>query len=56
MVLNLTPIASKNFTWNFSFNAAYNESKVLTLGASISDSTITVGTGDFSGELRQVVG
>ena len=56
MMLNLTPIASKNFTWNFSANAAYNQSKVLSLGTGAGDTTITVGTGDFSGELRQVTG
>jgi len=54
--LNYAVIETNNFTWNANFNAAYNVSKVLSLGAKISDSTITVGTGDFSGELRQVVG
>ncbi|HZG26586.1 MAG TPA: TonB-dependent receptor, partial [Chitinophagaceae bacterium] len=56
MLLYFTPINSKSFSWNFSFNAAYNRSKVLSLGTNISDSMITVGTGDYSGELRQVVG
>ena len=56
MLVNLTLVKQSNFTWNFIANAAYNVTKVLNLGASISDSTITVGTGDFTGELRQVVG
>lgn len=56
MLVNLSPVSAKRFTWNFSFNAAYNSSKVLTLGKNISDSTITVGTGEFTGELRQVIG
>jgi len=56
MLLNVTPIASKNFTWTTGFNGAYNESKVLSLGTGAGDTTITVGTGDFTGELRQVVG
>lgn len=56
MLLSFSPLTTKKFNWNFSFNAAYNRSKVLSLGTSISDSMITVGTGDFSGELRQVVG
>ncbi len=56
MMLNLTPYTSKNFSYNLNFNAAYNTSKVLSLGENISDSVITVGTGDFTGELRQVVG
>lgn len=54
--VNYALIETNHFTWNANFNAAYNVSKVLSLGANISDSTITVGTGDFSGELRQVVG
>ena len=56
MLISGSPITAKNFNWNISFNAAYNKSKVLSLGSSVSDSMITVGTGDFSGELRQVVG
>ena len=56
MLVNLSPFTAKNFTWNFIFNAAYNTSKVLSLGEKISDSTITVGTGEFTGELRQVIG
>ncbi len=56
MMVSGSPVTTSAFTWNTSFNAAYNYSKVLSLGSSISDSIITVGTGDFSGELRQVVG
>jgi outer membrane receptor protein involved in Fe transport len=54
--VNYAIIENSQFSWNANFNAAYNVSKVLSLGAKVSDSTITVGTGDFSGELRQVVG
>ena len=56
MLLNLSPFTAKSFTWNLSFNASYNQSKVLSLGAGAGDTVITVGTGDYSGELRQVVG
>ncbi|MCY7350243.1 MAG: TonB-dependent receptor, partial [Cytophagaceae bacterium] len=56
MLLTFTPVSGTNFNWNTSFNVAYNVTKVLDLGAGISDSQITVGTGDFTGELRQVVG
>ncbi|WP_428668188.1 SusC/RagA family TonB-linked outer membrane protein [Runella sp.] len=56
MLVNLTPIKTNDFTWNAIFNAAYNKTKVLDLGAGASDNMITVGTGDFTGELRQVVG
>lgn len=55
MLVSLSPVRG-NFTWNVIFNAAYNKTKVLDLGPSVSDNTITVGTGDFTGELRQVVG
>ena len=56
MLVNLTPVKQSGFTWNTTFNAAYNVTKVLDLGSSVSDNMITVGTGDFTGELRQVVG
>ena len=56
MLVNLVPIKTQNFNWNLIFNAAYNKTKVLNLGDDVSDNSITVGTGDFTGELRQVVG
>lgn len=56
MLVAGSPVSTKSFTWNVVFNAAYNTSKVLSLGKNISDSTITVGTGEFTGELRQVIG
>ncbi len=56
MLVTLSPVKRSNFTWNTTFNAAYNVTKVLDLGSSVSDNMITVGTGDFTGELRQVVG
>ncbi len=56
MMVNITPVQRNSFAWNLSFNAAYNNTKVLDLGSDVSDGMITVGTGDFTGELRQVVG
>ncbi|WP_215237947.1 SusC/RagA family TonB-linked outer membrane protein [Dyadobacter helix] len=56
MMVNLFPVRKTNLSWNLSFNAAYNVTKVLDLGGDVSDAMITVGTGDFTGELRQVVG
>jgi TonB-linked SusC/RagA family outer membrane protein len=56
MLVTLNPFRGKDFSWNAIFNAAYNKTKVLDLGAGASDNMITVGTGDFTGELRQVVG
>lgn len=56
MLVNLTPVQRPGFSWNLIVNAAYNVTKVLDLGPNVADNTITVGTGDFTGELRQVVG
>ncbi|KAA9350018.1 SusC/RagA family TonB-linked outer membrane protein [Larkinella humicola] len=56
MLVTISPVKRPNFSWNTTFNAAYNVTKVLDLGSSVSDNMITVGTGDFTGELRQVVG
>jgi TonB-linked SusC/RagA family outer membrane protein len=56
MLLNITPIRTENLEWHASLNGAYNTSEVLNLGEDVSDDMITVGTADFHGELRQVVG
>ena len=56
MLINVSPVQTNSFIWDVSFNAAYNTSEVLSLGESASDNMITVGTGEFTGELRQVVG
>lgn len=56
MLLNLIPIETSSFTWNFTANAAYNITKVLSLSNDTPGSRITVGTHLFNGELRQVVG
>ena len=56
MLITITPVRTNGFTWNTSFNAAYNTTEVLDLGEDVSDDMITVGTADFHGELRQVVG
>ncbi|QHV98382.1 SusC/RagA family TonB-linked outer membrane protein [Spirosoma endbachense] len=56
MLLTFSPLKRVDFNWDVNINAAYNVTKVLDLGSSVSDNMITVGTGDFTGELRQVVG
>ncbi|WP_266366316.1 SusC/RagA family TonB-linked outer membrane protein [Tellurirhabdus rosea] len=56
MMVNISPVKTPDLTWNLNVNAAYNKTKVLNLGTSVSDNMITVGTGEFTGELRQVVG
>jgi len=56
MLINVNPIRTNNFSWNFSANAAYNRTEVLSLGPDANNNSITVGSGDFHGELRYVVG
>lgn len=55
-LLTLVPIENDNFTWEFSTNAAYNKTKVLSLLTDAPGERITVGTHVFNGELRQIVG
>jgi TonB-linked SusC/RagA family outer membrane protein len=56
MLLSISPIDQKNFTWDFTFNAAYNKTKVLKLLTDKPGERITVGTHAFNGELRHIVG
>jgi TonB-linked SusC/RagA family outer membrane protein len=56
MLLNLRPVENKNLSWDFTFNGAYNKTKVLQILTDKPGERITVGTHAFNGELRQVVG
>jgi TonB-linked SusC/RagA family outer membrane protein len=56
VLLNLIPIQSKPFTWEFTANGSYNITKVLSLLTDKPGERITVGTHVFNGELRQIVG
>lgn len=56
MMLTLSPIKTDNFIWTTSANATYNTSKVLSLGDDVEGTFIQVGSAEFHGELRQVVG
>ncbi|MEP7108078.1 MAG: SusC/RagA family TonB-linked outer membrane protein [Ferruginibacter sp.] len=56
ILLNLVPVQSKNFTWEFTANGAYNKTRVLSLLTNNPGERITVGTHVFNGELRQIVG
>jgi TonB-linked SusC/RagA family outer membrane protein len=56
ILLNLVPVQTTNFNWNFSFNGAYNITKVLSLLTDTPGERITVGTHIFNGELRHIVG
>ncbi len=50
-VLNTTPVKTKNLTWDFGFNVAYNTVKITNLGPSnnIPQSNISGGTGNQVG-------
>ena len=51
-VLNTTPVQSKNITWDFGFNVAYNNVKITNLGPNIkalAQSRISGGTGNNIG-------
>jgi TonB-linked SusC/RagA family outer membrane protein len=56
MLLTLVPIKTKDFKWEFTSNASYNKTKVLSLTTDKPGERITVGTHVFNGELRQIVG
>ncbi|WP_232835038.1 SusC/RagA family TonB-linked outer membrane protein [Pleomorphovibrio marinus] len=54
MLLNLVPVRTNSFQWDFTFNGSYNRTRVLTLGLTPGDTTITVG--GIGAEIRHVVG
>ncbi len=56
MLIGLTAFRTADFQWKTSFNATHNTSEVLSLGDDVDGTFITVGSADFHGELRQVVG
>ncbi|GAB4008631.1 SusC/RagA family TonB-linked outer membrane protein [Spirosoma sp. KCTC 42546] len=68
VLLNLSPVKTKDFSWDVTLNGSYNQTKLLRL-ITDDDGTpgkdynndkqaeqIVVGTGIYVGELRQVVG
>jgi len=55
-LITVVPVEVGNFTWETSFNAAYNKTLVLSLLSDTPGERITVGNHVFNGELRQVVG
>ena len=49
LLVSVSPIRTQAFTWDITFNGAYNESEVLKLG--LDDSNVSIG-----GTIRQVLG
>ena len=56
MMVNFVPVMGNDFRWDLTFNGAYNVTKVLSLLTDSPGERITVGTHNFNGELRQIVG
>lgn len=56
MLVNVTAVKTPNFEWDINLNGAYNTTKVLDLGVASATGSITMATGIYDGELRQVVG
>lgn len=55
-MLNLVPVQTRTFKWEFTANTSYNKTKVLSIVTSKPGERITTGTHVFNGETRQVVG
>ncbi len=56
VLLNLVPVQTKNFNWEFTANTSYNKTKVLSIITKTPGERITIGTHVFNGEVRHVVG
>lgn len=55
-LLNLVPLMSKNFRWEFTANTAYNITRLNSLATSKPGERFTTGSHPFNGEVRLVVG
>ncbi len=55
-LLNLVPVKTKNFTWEFTANTAFNKTKAEKIINGNVGERITVGSHVFNGEVRIVVG
>lgn len=56
LMLNVIPVSTDNFQWDFTFTGAYNVTKVLSLLTEKAGESITVGTHVFNGYVQQIVG
>lgn len=56
MMLNLIPVNTTDFQWDFTFNGAYNITEVLSLLTDKPGENITVGSHVFNGFVQQIVG
>ena len=56
VLLDIIPVQTKSFTWDFTANTSYNITKVLSILTNTPGERITIGTHPFNGEVRDVVG
>jgi TonB-linked SusC/RagA family outer membrane protein len=56
MMLNIVPIKTAQFTWDFTFTGAYNITKVLSLNTATPGDKIQTGQHVFNGFVWQIVG
>ncbi|MEO5975910.1 MAG: SusC/RagA family TonB-linked outer membrane protein [Chryseolinea sp.] len=56
LLVNVVPIETSDFSWEFTFAGAYNITKVLSLLTDTPGSNITVGNHVFNGSVQQIVG
>ena len=56
LMVNLVPVTTANFQWDFTFTGAYNITEVLSLLTDVPGENITVGTHVFNGFVQQIVG
>jgi TonB-linked SusC/RagA family outer membrane protein len=55
-LLNLIPVETKDFKWEFTANTSYNITKVNKIATATPGERFTTGTHPFNGEVRMVVG
>lgn len=55
-LLNLSPVQTKNFRWDFTANTSYNTTKVVSISSKTPGQRATIGSHPFNGEVRVVVG
>ena len=56
VLVTVIPFEEKDFKWEFTANASYNKTKVLSILTETPGERITIGTHVFNGEVRHVVG
>ncbi|MGA0557406.1 SusC/RagA family TonB-linked outer membrane protein [Larkinella sp. VNQ87] len=56
LLINASPVRTKDFSWDVTLNGSYNETKLLRLLTDTPGEQIVVGNGIYVGDLRHVVG